>query len=328
MAESEQPIVIKKIVKKGGHKGGEWKVAFADFATAMMAFFLLMWLLGFADDIQKGAIAEYFQNPAGVQGPGGSSTSMIDFGGGQATPVTAPPEEFANKIGSEQQYGLDQGGTTKAKDQDKQHVQMSDEEAAKQAKEAENRKLRSLLGELKEAIAKSPTMKRFQDQLLLDITPFGLRIQIIDKANRAMFDLGSARVKPYASRIVREIAKIIDQVPNSISISGHTDSLQYRRRAYSNWELSADRANAARRALIQGGLDPKKIGRVVGMADSVPYDTKDPKAPINRRISIVVMNKQTADDLILESARDTHALQKALQELDKLNGTKPQPHRQ
>jgi len=328
MAEGEQPIVIKKIVKKGGHHGGEWKVAFADFATAMMAFFLLLWLLGFADDIQKGAISEYFQNPAGVQGPGGASTSMIDFGGSQSSAVTPPPQDFANKLGADQQSGLDQGGTAKDQDREKVHTAMSDEEIEEKAKKAENKRLRSLLDQLKTAIAESPNMKRFQDQLLLDITPFGLRIQIIDKANRAMFDLGSARVKPYAARIVREIAKIINQVPNAISISGHTDARKYRRTAYSNWELSSDRANAARRALIQGGLDAKKIGRVVGMGDSAPYDAKNPLAPINRRISIVVMNKQTADDMILESARDAQALKKALQQLNKLTGAQAKPRRQ
>lgn len=272
MGDTITPIVIRRVKKvvAGGHHGGSWKVAFADFATAMMAFFLLMWLIAATTKEQRGAISEYFNNPSmmdgratapspGVNGPGGASTSLIKLGSGmelkKATIRPADPKE-----------------------------------AKKMAKEQERKRLESLMKELSAAIEASQSLAPFKDQLLIDITPAGLRIQIVDKQNRPMFDIGSTSLKSYTAEILHELARFIGEVPNRISISGHTDTTPYgKANGYTNWELSADRANAARRALVAGGLSEDKIAVVVGLSSSVLFDKENAQAPINRRISIVVM---------------------------------------
>jgi chemotaxis protein MotB len=289
-AEGEElrPIIIKKI-KKGGHAhhGGSWKVAFADFATAMMAFFLLMWLLEATTEEQKGAISEYFNNPSNVQGaspvpsptpvqgPGGASTSMIKLGGGMELHRDAAPQA---------QAAPPTPGT--------QTETRADDDGAQDEK-LDNERLAALLNELHKAIDERESLAKFKDQILLDVTPEGVRIQIVDHERRSMFPIGSARLEDFSSDILKELAHIVSGVPNRISISGHTDKRQYVAVNYTNWELSADRANAARRALLAGGLAPEKIGRVVGLASSVLLEPSAPESPVNRRISIVVMNKRT-----------------------------------
>ncbi len=286
--EAPRPIIIKKVRKGGhGHHGGSWKVAFADFATAMMAFFLLMWLLEATTEEQKGAISEYFNNPSNVQGaspvpsptpihgPGGASTSMIELGGGmELHRDPAPPTPAAPPTpGTQTQTRADDDGA--------------------QDEKLDNERLAALLKELHKAIDERESLAKYKDQILLDVTPEGVRIQIVDHERRSMFPLGSARLETFSSDILKELAHIVSGVPNRISISGHTDMRQYIAVNYTNWELSADRANAARRALLSGGLAPEKIGRVVGLASSVLLDPSAPQSPINRRISIVVMNKRT-----------------------------------
>jgi chemotaxis protein MotB len=290
--EGLAPIIIKKVKKGGhGHHGGSWKVAFADFATAMMAFFLLLWLMGSTTPEQKGAISEYFNNPSAVpgsstapapsavQGPGGASTSMIQLGG-------------ALELHTD---------TVSDSGERKQNGQMQDDEAEKRAEELDRERLNSLLQELKEAIDAREALAKFKDQILLDITPEGVRIQIIDHERRSMFPLGSARLEKFSSKILFELASIIKTVPNRISISGHTDIKAYIANNYSNWELSADRANAARRALVVGGLPTEKVGRVVGLASSVLLDRAVPDSPVNRRISIIVMNRRTEEAILHEN---------------------------
>ncbi|MET3654569.1 flagellar motor protein MotB [Dyella japonica] len=276
------PIVIRRIKRRGhGHHGGAWKVAYADFVTAMMAFFLVMWLIGAGTREQRAAISEYFKNPSmaqgtatmappGRMGPGGASTSMIKMGGAMDMP-RGP--------------GHDRLGAAAASTDPK--------EIEKEARKQERARLEDLMQQLQAAIEKSQALAPFKDQLLLDITPEGLRIQIVDKQNRPMFDLGSAQLRPYTTTILQELAGFINRVPNRISLSGHTDDAPYTSdHHYSNWELSADRANAARRALLSGGLAEDKIARVVGLAASVPFDRANPGDPVNRRISIIVMNRQ------------------------------------
>jgi len=282
-SKDEKPTVIVRRIKKiqgGSHHGGAWKVAYADFVTAMMAFFLVMWLLATTSKPERAAISEYFRNPStlegrnstatpGMAGPGGASTSMIKLGG--ATDISR--------------------GNSDDPFQNQQKAVTPDDE-----REREKRRLEELKQELEEAISKSQALEPFKDQLLLDITPEGLRIQIVDKQNRPMFDIGSANLKPYTRDILRELSHFINQVPNHISISGHTDITAYSSQiGYSNWELSADRANAARRALLEGGMEDAKVARVVGLSSSVLFDKDDPHNPINRRISIVVMTKQAED---------------------------------
>lgn len=297
MAKNDAPVIrrIKK-VQGGGHHGGSWKVAFADFATAMMAFFLLMWLLAAATKEQRGAISEYFNNPhpslapgrsstpaRGQNGPGGASTSLIKLGGN----LNVPRENS----------GAEQGQALSAKP--------TAEEIKKLAKKQERRRLESLMQELNAAIEASQSLAPFKDQLLLEIVPTGLRIQIIDKQNRSMFDLGSSTLKPYTVEILRQLSKFIQEVPNRISISGHTDVTPYGNQAgYTNWELSADRANAARRALVSGGLSDDKVAIVVGLSSSVLFDKAEPSAATNRRISIVVMNKDAEEEITDQQSKD------------------------
>ena len=303
MDDKKQPIIIKKIKKGGhGHHGGAWKVAYADFVTAMMAFFLLMWLLGGTSHLVREGIADWFKNPTGVQGPGGASTSMIKMGGAMEIPRSnkqkkAPSDE---KKHSFKDNSKDSTQEDKPK-QDEKKSMVSEQEV-----QQDKKRLDALLEELKAAIEHSQALRPYKDQLLLDVTLEGLRIQIVDDKNRPMFDSSSAILKSYTRTILQQIGKIINTVPNHISIAGHTDATPFasqyiyveygtfeERRAYSNWELSADRANAARRELITGGMHKDKIGRVVGLADSVMFDKTNPYSPINRRISIIVLNKET-----------------------------------
>jgi len=283
-------IVRRSRRKKHGHHGGAWKVAYADFVTAMMAFFLVMWLIGVGTKQQRAAIAEYFKNPSmvagnatmappGKVGPGGASDSAIKLGGAMDMPHGPGKDRRASR--------------TAAPD------------VEKLAREQEKARLENLMQQLHAAIEKSQALEPFKDQLLLDITPEGLRIQIVDKQNRPMFDTGSATLEPYTVAILHELAGFIDQAPNKISISGHTDDAPYSsNHSYSNWELSADRANAARRALLDGGLSEDKIARVVGLAASVPFDKANPGDPINRRISIILMTKQAQDAALSQEQAD------------------------
>ena len=321
---SERPIIVVKRHKRRGHAhhGGAWKVAYADFVTAMMAFFLVMWLVTAVSKDQRAAIFDYFKNPSmepgkssmpapGQMGPGGASTSPINLGGGLdamrtritpvkdmgATAAAAPVRGEQSKDGaSAQQVAVTEEEKKKLEQQ-----------TAQAEHEAEHKQLESLLEELRQAIDKSQALKPYKDQLLLDISPEGVRIQIVDAQNRPMFDSGSARLRDYTSAILGELAKYLETVSNRISLTGHTDVRPYPGNGgYSNWELSADRANAARRALVLGGLPDEKIARVVGLSSSVLFDKEHPDSPINRRISIVVMTKQAeADALKTDTAAST-----------------------
>ena len=174
----------------------------------------------------------------------------------------------------------------------------SDDEAAKaEAIRQEKAKLEELKIKFEKKIESQSVLKQFKKQLMIDITPEGLRIQIVDEKSRPMFNIGSALLQPYAKEILSEISKVLNDVPNTISLSGHTDATPYSggERGYSNWELSADRANACRRELVGGGIEDGKILRVVGLGSAVPFDKSDPANPVNRRISIIVMNKQTEE---------------------------------
>ena len=292
--EDKRPIVIKKKkVVGGGHHGGAWKVAYADFVTAMMAFFMVMWLITAVSKDQRAAIFDYFKNPSmedgkapkpapGQMGPGGASTSPINLRGGLDAPrtnVSATPGVGAPVAPLDAPPDVDA--------------------AMKLAEEAEKKQLESLMEELKEAISKSQALAPYKDQLLLDITPEGLRIQIVDAQNRAMFAIGSSRLQDYTDKILRELSAYLNSVPNRISLTGHTDTTPYGAQAgYTNWELSADRANAARRALEAGGLNLDKVARIVGMSSSVLFDKENPRNAINRRISIIVMTKRAEESAL------------------------------
>ncbi len=317
--EEKAQIIIVKRRKKGGngHHGGAWKVAYADFVTAMMAFFLVMWLVSSISKDQRAALFDYFKNPSmepgktvhaapGQAGPGGASTSVINLGGGMDSPrvtVVKTPDPNSKPMPSP----LTQPQPIpppQAANPSQPVPPMELAEAKKITDAAEHKKLESLLDELRQAIDKSQALKPFKDQLLLDITPEGLRIQIVDKQNRPMFDIGSARLKDYTTAILKTLAGYLNTVPNRLSLTGHTDIRPYPGGVgYTNWELSADRANAARRALESGGLAPPKVARVVGLASSVLFDKDDPQNAINRRISIIVMTKEAEEAALKSESR-------------------------
>jgi chemotaxis protein MotB len=287
--EQKPPIVVKRIRKVAhGHHGGAWKIAYADFVTAMMAFFLLMWLLGSTTKGDLEGIAEYFRTPLKVALQGGSgsgdSSSVIQGGGrdltrtnGQVARTDHPAEKRTINLQAAQQ----------------------------QIEREEIQRLTELKRRLEKAIEESPTLRAFQRQIRVDLTPEGLRIQIVDEQNRPMFDIGSALLKDYTREILREIAKLLNDVPNRISLSGHTDAKPYAggERGYSNWELSVERANASRRELVAGGIEDRKIIRVVGLGSAVMLDKAEPFNPANRRISITVLN-QRAERRILNDGND------------------------
>ena len=288
--EGLRPIIIKRSKKGGSHHGGSWKIAYADFVTAMMAFFLLMWLLGSTTKGDLQGIAEYFRTPLKVAMSGGSgsgdSSSVVQGGGMDLT-----RQEGQVKKGEGPQvkktYNL-QAAHLKEVQQELEQMEMA--------------RLRGLKEKIEAAIDARAALRQFKNQLLLDITTEGLRIQIVDEQNRPMFELAKAELQPYTREILLEIGHALNDVPNKISISGHTDATQYAsgEKGYSNWELSADRANASRRVLVAGGMDETKVLRVVGLSSVAPLAKNDPLNPINRRISIVVMNKRTEESVLKE----------------------------
>jgi len=277
MAAPLQPIIVVRKKKRGGaaHHGGAWKVAYADFVTAMMAFFMVMWLVATMPQEKLGGIADYFRNPSTVEGRAAVMAPGSNGPGGAGDAPIKMFDHLRNPPGA----GPDIAGR-------------GGKDAAQQARDALDRQqLEALQRALEEAVASSQALAPFKDQLLIDITPEGLRIQIVDTHNRPMFDLGSSNLKGYANEILVELATYLNQVENRVAISGHTDNTPYSGRSgYSNWELSTQRANAARRALVAGGLQDAKLSRVVGLSSSVPFDRTDERNPINRRISIVVLS--------------------------------------
>jgi chemotaxis protein MotB len=281
--DEKRPIIIKRIKKvAAGAHGGAWKIAYADFVTAMMAFFLLMWLLGgsTAQGDLKG-ISEYFKTPFKVAMLGGSgsgdATSIIKGGGNDITKSSGQVKK------------ADQSATTKVVD-----LKSATAELMRMEKAKELDKLKELKAKIENAINSNPKLEQYKSQILLDITSEGLRIQIVDEKNRPMFKIGSAVLEPYTREILQEIGNTMNQMPNRVGLSGHTDATPYSadRRGFSNWDLSADRANASRRELIIGGMDEAKVVRVVGLSSAVLFDKNDPYNPVNRRISIIVLNKE------------------------------------
>lgn len=281
MAENlaQKPIVIKRIKKvTGGHHGGAWKIAYADFVTAMMAFFLLMWLLGSTTQGDKEGISDYFKTPLKVALQGG------DGSGDSASILKGGGEDLTRQTGQRKRADFESL---------KQSVNLKAAQALQERIELQQ--LKKLKKKIERSIDSNPELKKFKAQLLLDITSEGLRIQIVDARNRPMFAIGKAELQPYTREILREIGKTLNDVINKVSLSGHTDATPYPsgEKSYSNWELSADRANASRRELIAGGMNPEKMLRVVGLSSAVLFDKSDPYNPFNRRISIIVMNKKT-----------------------------------
>lgn len=273
---TNQPIIIKRVKKyDAGHHGGAWKIAFADFAVAMMAFFLVMWLLSSATPEQKKAISGYFKDPIGFSQS--ASPYPIDLGG---SPTPSPERTLNPDIPDDP--GLES--------------MLPDHEAL--LEQLEQVRLNMLLQELQNKVDENELLKPYRDQIHLSITQDGLRIQIMDTENRPMFALGSARLQPHFEDILYMMAGSIRGVPNKISIGGHTDAKPYSGQAeFGNWELSASRANSARRALSSGGLEDSQVARVAGYASSVLFDRAQPYSPVNRRIDIIVLTRKAEQEL-------------------------------
>ncbi len=282
--DTQRPIIIKRIKKNAaGHHGGAWKIAYADFVTAMMAFFLLMWLLGSTTKGELQGISDYFRTPLKVALSGGNGS------GDSSSPIMAGGRDLTRSDALQMRRG----------EMPEQTRRISAKAAQAEVARQETAKMKALKVRLDEVIDASALLKQYRSQLLIDITSEGLRIQIVDEKNRPMFDLGSAHLKPYAHDILIALSHPLNEVQNSLSLTGHTDAKPYAlgERGYSNWELSADRANASRRVLVSGGIAEGKIKRVVGMASAVLLDEKDPHNPINRRIAIIVLSKQAEESL-------------------------------
>ena len=289
-----QPIIVKR-VKKGGHAahGGAWKIAYADFVTAMMAFFLMMWLIGSTTEGDRKGIADYFSTPLKVSMLGGGSGS-----GDSSSVVKGGGEDLSRS-----------GGQVKRGDVEAPTRSVNLQALKAQQARAERARLEQLKEQIEKKINENAKLEALKSQIRLDLTREGLRIQIVDANNRPMFASGSAVVQPYMRDLLREIGSILTEVPNRLTLEGHTDSQPFAGGAlgYTNWELSADRANASRRELMAGGLVESRVLRVQGLAASVPFEKDDPAAPVNRRISIIVMNRDAEDRFFRADASDSTA---------------------
>lgn len=281
--DTQQPIIVKRYnkVEAGGH-GGAWKIAYADFVTAMMAFFLLMWLLGSTSKGDLQGIAAYFNSPLKVAMAGGdgsgNSSSVIPGGGNDLTKV----------------YGQIKRSESESESQRRQ-VDIKRQRAQQDAQ-----RIHALRAKIDAMISSNATLNEYRSQIRMDVTPDGLQIQIVDDQNRPMFDIGSAMVKPYMRDILREVGAALGGVENRISLAGHTDAAPYGmgERGYSNWELSTDRANASRRELVAAGMPNDKLARVVGLAASDLLLPDEPRAPQNRRITITVLTHEAEERLL------------------------------
>ncbi len=281
-AGPHRPIIIRrKRYTRPAHHGGSWKIALADFMTALMALFLVLWILSTASPQQLQGLAEYFRTPLSVAMTGGdrpsASTSAIPGGG----------DDPAHVKGEQARVDL------------RQQTRPADVQ----------RRFSELQARIERVVSADPSLRELLGQMRFDTIPDGLLIQLVDTDQRPMFELGSDQVAPYMRDLLRTLAPLVNELPNRISLSGHTDSLRYAagESGYSNWELSADRANASRRELVAGGLDSARLLRVTGMGDRVPVPGTDPGDAVNRRIALLVLSDQAAERI--QAQHDTSTLQ-------------------
>ena len=275
-------VVIKKIKKGGhdGHHGGAWKVAYADFVTAMMAFFLLMWLINTTTPEQKRGIADYFAP---------ESVSRSESGAGGLLGGTAATEE-----GHEGQGTLSVKTQLRPPIEEKSRAEdkTKDKNAGDAASQASNAALEQAAARLRQAMQDQPDLAELSKHVLIDETPDGMRIQLIDQDAQSMFEPGKAEPTARVQALLGEVAKIVSGLPNRVSISGHTDGEAFQGPGgYSNWDLSAARANAALRVLAEAGLPDDRVKEVAGKAGSDPLYPDNPMASANRRISIVLLKE-------------------------------------
>jgi chemotaxis protein MotB len=298
----DNAVIIKRIKKggHGGHHGGAWKVAYADFVTAMMAFFLLMWLINTTTPEQKRGIADYFapqsiaqtlSGSGGVLGGQVMGQESARAGGAASVFQKNSPSSPSSKSKSIQ-AGSSQGGTNSAENQsaDAQSGSSSDNDSSQSS--AQDGEFAHAAEAIHQAIQDNPDLAQMSKQVIVDRTPQGLRIQLVDQDGRPMFQQGTSEPMPYTKRLIGEIGKIIDRLPNRVSISGHTEATQFTGPGgKTNWELSAERANAGRSLLQAGGLSSDRIYEVSGKAGSEPLLPEDPNGSANRRLSITLLRE-------------------------------------
>lgn len=306
MADAKQNIIIKKVKKvSGGHHGGAWKVAYADFVTAMMAFFLLMWLLNVTTDVQRQGIADYF-SPASISSSDSGAGGM--FGGRTVNAPeakfsdSAPPSISQNDVPPEASADEESTADNKAKanlqskeadDSDVSDAEANELEKRKAAEE--QKQFKAAEEALKVAISETPDLLPLSKSLIIDQTEEGLRIQIVDQENYSMFPSGGAQMFPQTRKLLELVGKAVSRLPNKLALTGHTDSAPFSNpNARDNWDLSAERANASRRVLLTSGVGPDRIQTVVGRADREPFVKENPSDPKNRRISIVLLRQSKA----------------------------------
>jgi chemotaxis protein MotB len=308
----ERPIIVKKIKKvAGGHHGGAWKVAYADFVTAMMAFFLLLWLLNAVTEEQKKGIAAYFRPTLAVQNTSatftiltGQAQPMEDMSGGasqdsesededqamQQAPATGEGDKPQSLEGDKPDIGT---GNEPQPGKGDKPVDLAEAEAA--VKASEQKQLEQITEDIKNAIQEDPELKELEKNLKIDKTEDGIRIQLLDQEKVSMFPSGSAAMNPRSKELLEKVAEVVKTLPNKIEISGHTDAKPYSGGDnYTNWELSADRANASRRVLVGAGINADRLIMIKGRADTDPFVKADPFDPQNRRISIVLLREKKA----------------------------------
>ena len=267
----QRPIIIKKVKKvAGGHHGGAWKVAYADFVTAMMAFFMLLWLLTVTDKQTLKGVADYF-TPS-------KATMSNSSGSGNILAGTSLQKDGANNSGS---VAIAQQETPSTKDDTRKNTAKATQDSAMQL----------LQQDLQNAIQSTPTLADYKNQIIMDVTPEGLRIQLVDKDGRPMFRDGTAELFPYAVSLVRVISSVVSALPNRISVEGHTDTSGNGTTGYSNWELSADRANAARRVMREARVSDFRFAEIVGKASSDPLYPDTPARAENRRVAFIILNE-------------------------------------
>ena len=304
MAAELSPIIIKKIVKGGcGHHGGAWKVAYADFVTAMMAFFLLIWLLNVTTEDQKQGISEYF-SPSTVSNTTGGAGGLL---GGTAvsspgamrsrTAVRSVSLELRPTSGAQDGDAEDEGGGAVEDEEPDKAANMSEGELKVELEKREEEAFQKAEAEIKQALEETPELKDLQKHLVIDQTPEGLRIQIVDREGKPMFASGSFRMPKITRTLLAKIIQVVQKLPNKVSLSGHTDAKPFRGscKGYGNWELSSNRALASRRVMVESGLKMEKIFHVTSEEATEPLIKDNPKDPRNRRIAIVVLREAGKD---------------------------------
>ena len=288
------PIIIKRTKKVvgGGHHGGAWKVAYADFVTAMWAFFMLLWLLSSVTEEQLQGISNYFAPTMASKsqsGAGGILGGQV-IGEGAQTSNTSSPTLVQHLPPSS--LGMGGEDLTKAPEASEPEQGLSEQEFRQRLYEREQEQFEKAAAVLRQAAQGIPELRNFEGNLLVDSTPEGLRIQLTDQEGLAMFPSGSSAMYGHTRAMLDMIARVVNQLPNRITVSGHTDATPFRDPSgYGNWELSADRALAARRGLVASGVPERKIHRVLGASDQEPLDHANPTGPRNRRISITVLRE-------------------------------------